>query len=156
MKKINIFLFFFGRFKKTTLFFFFIFLKKHPFLVQNKTTKKNKNRMATSNLSSTFWLRCVPARLVLAVAIYYLPVRWLPFAGLVSLVGAAGLTYRAVTFSPTQRGAFHQPVTWNVARPFHAVGWLMFAVLAFGQNPNAKIIPFLDLAFGVFAHSLLS
>lgn len=112
--------------------------------------------MPTKNLLRTFWLGCVPARLALALGIYCLPVRWLPFAGFLSLFGVAGLTYRTLTFTQTQRGAFDQPVTWNVVRPFHAVGWSAFAMLAFNRNPDAKIIPFLDLAFGILAHSLLS
>ena len=112
--------------------------------------------MSAQNLSRTFWMWCVPARLGIAFVIYCLPVRWLPLAGFLSLFGVAGLMYRALTFQRTQRGAFNQPVTWNAVRPFHAMGWLVFAILAIGHNPDAKIIPFLDVAFGVLAHSLLS
>lgn len=112
--------------------------------------------MSAKNLSRTFWLKCIPARLVLAFLIYAVPVHWLPLVGFLSLFGAIGLTYRALTFNQAQRGAFDQPVTWNGARPFHALFWLLFAILAMNKNPNAKIIPFLDVAFGVFAHSLLS
>jgi len=112
--------------------------------------------MPDTNLSHTFWFKCVPARLVIALLIYALPVRWLPLAGFLSLFGVIGLTYRTITFTQAQHGAFNQPVTWNAARPFHALGWLVFAILAMQKNTGAKIIPFLDVAFGILAHSLLS
>jgi hypothetical protein len=110
----------------------------------------------STNLSHAFWFKCIPARLVIAFLLYVIPVRWLPLVGGLSLLGVIGLTYRTLTFTKTQRGAFNQPVTWNAARPFHAVVWLLFAILAIQKNTSAKIIPFLDVAFGIFAHSVMS
>ena len=100
------------------------------------------------SLSSKFWHVCVPTRLLLAVVVYALPDRWLPVAGIVALFGAAGLLYRFATYTESQVGAFKQRVTWNNVRPFHALMWIIFAVLALSQNKRAKWIPVIDIAMG--------
>lgn len=112
------------------------------------------SKMANT-LSGKFWYRCVPARLVIAVALSLVPLTWLPLFGVAALFGAAGLLYRTVTYNRRQVGVFNQPVTWNAARPIHALLWLVFGILAISQNPRARVIPFIDVLVGIVAHCLL-
>jgi hypothetical protein len=97
---------------------------------------------------------CIPTRLVLALVVIFLPNSWLPVAGAVALIGVGGLLYRTATFDDQQLGAFKQPVTWNSARPIHAIFWTVFAILALSKNSAAKLIPWLDVLFGVFSRGL--
>ena len=107
------------------------------------------------SLSRKFWLGCVSARLALALAVGVVPLTWLPLVGVVSLFGVAGLLYRFFTYNEQQVGAFHQPVTWNGARPVHALLWFVFAILALSESPSARIIPYLDLVVGIVVYILI-
>ena len=108
--------------------------------------------MPVRTLSDKFWLWCIPARLVIALVVGFIPADWLPFAGALALIGAGGLLYRAFTFNKQQLGAFKQPVTWNDTRPVHATLWILFAFLAFYKKDIARIIPFVDVLFGIATH----
>jgi hypothetical protein len=110
-----------------------------PFLRQNVKKK----------MVSKFWQFCVPVRVLLAIAVCFLPTRFLPYAGALALFGVAGLLYRFFTYTDSQLGAFNQRVTWNSVRPLHAMIWALFAVLAVSKNTRAKWIPFVDVAVGV-------
>lgn len=103
------------------------------------------------SVDAKFWGMCIPVRLTIAVVVLLFPNRWLPFAGAVALIGALGLVFRTLTYSPSQLGAFKQKVYWNNLRPVHALMWFVFAVLAFKQDSRAKIIPFIDVVFGAIA-----
>jgi hypothetical protein len=107
------------------------------------------------SVNAKFWGVCVPVRLAIAVVVCLFPNRWLPFAGAVALIGAIGLIFRTLTYSPAQLSFFKHKVYWNNLRPVHAFMWLVFAFLAFEQDPRAKIIPFIDVVFGAIAREHL-
>jgi hypothetical protein len=109
----------------------------------------------TKALTRKFWLGCVPARLVMALVLYFVPLSWLPFFGVAALFGVAGLLYRTFTYDRQQVGVFKQPVTWNAARPVHALIWLVFAILAISRNSCARIVPFIDVLAGICLHRVL-
>jgi hypothetical protein len=104
----------------------------------------------TTNLQSTFFTQCVPARILLAAGVYYTPAEymkyWIAPAGLATVVGI----YHYATYDKNQRGAFNQLVWWNNARIIYSIITIIFIILVANGNYNyAKFLPILDLIIGI-------
>lgn len=104
----------------------------------------------TTNLQSTFFTQCVPARILLAAGVYYTPAEymkyWMAPAGLATAVGI----YRYATYDKNQRGAFGQLVWWNNARIIYSIIAIIFIILvANGKYEYARVLPVLDLIIGM-------
>jgi hypothetical protein len=108
-----------------------------------------------SSRDSKYWGICIPARITLAVLLWFIPDSWLPAAGAAALLGVAWLLFRFATFDSKQLGVFKQPVTWNSLRPVHAAVWGLFGFLALTKNPHARFIPFADVLLGAVGRSLM-
>ena len=103
----------------------------------------------TLELKNTFLTKCIPARGLLAAAVYYTPAEymsyWLFPAGIATTVN----TYKYLKHSDDEKGVFGQKVQWNHMRPFHIIILIIFIVLIAQQNYEySKYIPIIDLAVG--------
>jgi hypothetical protein len=121
------------------------------FFFNNVDWTQKKSQM---DLGSKFWGMCVPARITIALIVWFIPTVWLPAAGIIALVGVGWLVYRFATFDSTQVGVFKQPVTWNFLRPMHAAVWSLFAYLALTKNTHAKFFPFADVVLGAAVRAM--
>jgi hypothetical protein len=77
-----------------------------------------------NKLTTLFWLVCIPSRLVFAVVVKFIPVRYLPLLTVVVVPVALTFFVKFMTFDPTvSLGAFGQVVWWNRMRLLHAIVW---------------------------------
>lgn len=93
---------------------------------------------------------CIPARLALTALAKYLPLQYLPYMGLVTLMIASGFLYLYFTGKRTSgletQGA---PIWWMKFRIFHGLMYLAFSLLAFNYYRNAYRILFVDTIIGL-------
>lgn len=103
----------------------------------------------TLELKNTFLTKCIPARALLATAVYYTPIEYMSYWLVPAGIATAVNTYKYLTHSEDEKGAFNQKVHWNPMRPFHIIILIMFIVLIAQQNyVYSKYMPILDLVAG--------
>jgi len=93
---------------------------------------------------------CIPARLALTAAAKYLPLSYLPYMGIVTLVIAIGFLYLYFTGKRTTgletQGA---PIWWMKFRIFHGLMYGLFSFLAFNYMRNAYKVLLVDTIIGL-------
>ena len=93
---------------------------------------------------------CIPSRLALIATAKYLPLKYLPYMGLITLTIAIGFLYLYFTGKRTSgletQGA---PIWWMKFRIIHGLMYLLFSLLAFNYIRNAYMILLLDTIFGL-------
>jgi len=93
---------------------------------------------------------CIPARLALTAIAKYLPLKYLPFLGILTLIIAIGFLYLYFTgkrtTGPETQGA---PIWWMKFRIIHGLMYLLFSLLAFNYIRNAYRILFADTILGL-------
>ena len=93
---------------------------------------------------------CIPARLALVAAAKYIPLPYLPWLGLFTLMIAIGFLYLYFTGQRTSgletQGA---PIWWMPFRIVHGLFYLLFSLLAFKQIRNAYWVLLVDTIVGL-------
>ena len=101
-----------------------------------------------------FFCVCVVIRLLFVWLAKNLSINHLKIMGLIALVPVIGFLFQFM-FNPSKSGAFGGVPWWNKLRPFHALMYALFFVLAFSPKHNMAWIPLLiDIIVGVIAFSL--
>ena len=99
-----------------------------------------------------FLLGCIPSRFLLAYILSKLSQTHLKIIGLILLIPVVGFLYIYISGSrktgPETRGA---PIWWNDLRPFHALLYLVSAVMALQGNKMAYLPLLIDTLFGLIA-----
>ncbi len=93
---------------------------------------------------------CIPSRLALTAIAKYLPLHYLPYLGIFTLLIAIGFLYlyfsgKRTTGLETQ-GA---PIWWMSFRIVHGLLYLLFSIFAFMRIPNSYLILLFDTLFGL-------
>lgn len=97
-----------------------------------------------------FWLGCIPARTLLVLLAYYLPLQYLPYFGIVTLLISIGFI-RAYFFSNKDTGFFKGDIWWNDLRLVHSFLYLSFSIGAFLQERCSWLFLFADLCIGIIS-----
>jgi len=93
---------------------------------------------------------CIPSRLALTATAKYLPLKYLPYMGLITLSIAIGFLYLYFTGKRTS-GLETQgtPIWWMKFRIIHGLMYLLFSLLAFNYIRNSYMILLVDTIFGL-------
>lgn len=97
-----------------------------------------------------FLLGCIPTRVLFVLASMKIPIRYLPYLGVLALFPAMGFFF--LFFSGTRRTGpevFGSNIWWNSLRPVHGTLYLLFAVFALQKKRTAWIFLFADVLLGL-------
>ena len=131
----------------------FLVLGDSP-VIDTSETIDNRRRM------NTFWLMCIPIRICIALAAFWLTslpekygrgVYWL--VGGYASITTLGFTYSAIR--QNTRGGLGGVIWWSRVRIVHIVVWMTTAALCFYQLRGAGAFLFIDVFIGIsvgFAH----
>lgn len=93
---------------------------------------------------------CIPARLALVAAAKYMPINYLPYMSIFTLLIAIGFIYLFSTGKRTTgletQGA---PIWWMKYRIIHGLLYLLFSYMAFMKNTNAYLVLLGDVIIGL-------
>ncbi len=93
---------------------------------------------------------CIPTRLALVGLAKYLPNKYLPYLGLVTLSIALGFIYLYFTGKRTVGPeTLGQPIWWRPFRIIHGLFYLIFSILAFQRYNKAYIFLLIDTFIGL-------
>jgi hypothetical protein len=105
---------------------------------------------------------CIPMRLVLAYVAKVLPLKYLPFLGVVTFCIACGFLYLSFTGKRATGAEVgkvlstgvlqNKPIWWKSLRSLHGLMYLTFSVLAFLRFKKAYLVLLVDtiLGLGIF------
>lgn len=105
---------------------------------------------------------CIPMRLALAYVAKVLPLKYLPFFGIITFCIACGFLYLVFTGKRAtgaevgqifSSGTTHnKPIWWKSLRSLHGLMYLAFSVLAFRRVRKAYLVILVDtiLGLGIF------
>lgn len=98
-----------------------------------------------------FIIGCMGARSALAYATKVINPDYLPYIGIIILIGAIRFIYLFFT-NPTGPQFLGKDIWWNNIRPVHFIFYLLFAITAFMKKSYAWVFLALDVlfAFGSF------
>lgn len=97
-----------------------------------------------------FLLGCIPTRVLFMIISLKMPIRYLPYLGVLALLPAMGFFY--LFLSGTRRTGpevFGSNIWWNPLRPVHGALYLLFAVFALQKKRTAWIFLFTDVLLGL-------
>ena len=97
-----------------------------------------------------FWLGCIPTRIILVLIAYFLPLNYLPYYGIVTLLISLGFI-RAFFFSNKNVGFFKGDIWWNNLRLVHAVLYLSFSIGAFLEFEYSWVFLLIDVIIGMIS-----
>ena len=93
---------------------------------------------------------CIPARLALVWIAKVLPIKYLPYLGLLMLMPAFGFLYLFVTGKrKTGIETQGEPIWWTKFRLIHGLLYLSFAYAAINRNKKSYQILLLDVCLGL-------
>ena len=107
-----------------------------------------------------FLLACIPVRIALVLLARYLPIKYLKYLGLLTLIPALGfLIIYIFDLRKTGKEVFGDNIWWNELRLIHGLLYLMFSIYAIKQKTFAYVPLIIDVLLGFFAfmihHSFL-
>ena len=97
-----------------------------------------------------FWLGCMPARTLFVLLAYFLPVNYLPYFGMLTLLISIGFI-RSYFFSKKKVGFFKGDIWWNDLRLIHSIIYLLFSISAFSRSKCSWIFLLVDLFIGLIS-----
>lgn len=93
---------------------------------------------------------CIPIRLGLTAFAKYMPNKYLPLLGGVTLLMALGFLYLYFTGQrKTGQETFGAPIWWSKFRIIHGLFYLLFSLFAFAKIPNAYLFLLYDTLLGL-------
>ena len=95
-----------------------------------------------------FIFGCIGVRSALAYATKVVNPDYLPYIGIVILLGAIRFIYLFFT-NPTGPQFLGKDIWWNNIRPVHFVFYLLFAITAFMKKSYAWVFLALDVVFAI-------
>ena len=100
-----------------------------------------------------FLIGCMGARLALVYIAYTIPLKWLPYMGMLAIVPALGFTIIYLGgLRKTGAEVFGERIWWNDLRPLHALLYGLFAYFALRKEQDvAWRILLLDVCVGFTA-----
>lgn len=102
-----------------------------------------------------FLAGCIPARMGAVYLARTATPAVLPLIGFLALFPAVGFLYFFLTGTRTTGPeVLGDRIWWNSLRPFHALLWATFAVLALFGYSNAWIVLLIDVLVGISAFGL--
>jgi len=99
-----------------------------------------------------FLIGCIGTRLLFVYIAKNINILYLPFLGYLALLPAVGFIYIYI-FGARKTGAevFGDKIWWNDLRPFHALFYILFAVMAIMKNKLAWIWLLIDVLVGLMS-----
>ena len=97
-----------------------------------------------------FWLGCIPTRILFVLIAYYLPIKYLPYFGIITIAMAIGFI-RAYFFNKKDTGFFGGDVWWNNLRLVHAFLYLSFSISAFVKYNYSWVFLLVDVLIGIIS-----
>ena len=93
---------------------------------------------------------CIPSRLLLVALAKYMPNKYLPYLGYITLLMALGFLYLYIT-GTRKVGAetFGQPIWWSKFRIIHGLFYLLFSFYAINHYSSAYLILLYDTLIGL-------
>jgi hypothetical protein len=93
---------------------------------------------------------CIPSRLALVGLAKYLPNKYLPYLGYITLIMAMGFLYLYFT-GARKVGAetFGQPIWWSKFRIIHGLLYLIFSYYAINRYASAYLFLLYDTLIGL-------
>jgi len=101
------------------------------------------------SITFKFWMICIPLRIALAIGLFYLPEKYTPIVGVLSVLIGLGFLIQFFRYTEDQVGAFGQKVWWNKNRFIHSLLWILLAYLIYVKDSKYKIVLFVDVAIGM-------
>ena len=100
-----------------------------------------------------FLIGCMGARLLFVFLAYKLPINWFRLMGVIAIIiGLGFLTIYWFGLRKTGPETMGETIWWNSLRPFHALTYLTFGIMAImGKQTYAWIILLIDLLVGLTA-----
>jgi hypothetical protein len=93
---------------------------------------------------------CIPSRLALVGLAKYLPNKYLPYLGYITLLMALGFLYLYFTGSrKVGQETFGQPIWWSKFRIIHGILYLLFSFYAINGYANAYLFLLYDTFLGL-------
>jgi hypothetical protein len=93
---------------------------------------------------------CIPARLALVGLAKYLPNKYLPYLGYITLLMALGFLYLYFTGArKVGQETFGQPIWWSKFRIIHGLLYLVFSYYAINRYANAYLFLLYDTFIGL-------
>jgi hypothetical protein len=106
-----------------------------------------------NNLQKRFLLflgGCIPSRLALTALAKYMPNKYLPYLGLITLLMALGFLYLYFTGArKVGPETFGQPIWWNKFRIIHGILYLLFSFYAINRYASAYLFLLYDTLIGL-------
>ena len=99
-----------------------------------------------------FLVGCIGLRSLFVVAVKKIPVKYLPYLGLLALIPIIGWL-NILFFNPRTKGpeTFGAKIWWGPIRPIHVINYTIFAILAFKKNKYAYVPLLADVILGLVA-----
>jgi hypothetical protein len=95
---------------------------------------------------------CIPSRFLLSYIAKILPLKYLPFMGIIMLIPVIGWTYIYLTGSrKIGMETLGAEIWWNDLRPLHAGLYFTFVLMAFNKSNNAYLPLFIDTFIGLIS-----
>ena len=99
-----------------------------------------------------FFCGCIPVRLGLALLAYFLPKKYLPILGYITLIPAIGFLGQYVLgLRKTGKGFAGGDIWWTQMRPIHGTLYLLFSLYAIHSHTFAWCILLIDALIGLTA-----
>lgn len=93
---------------------------------------------------------CIPSRLALTGLAKYLPNKYLPYLGCITLLMALGFLYLYFTSSrKVGQETFGQPIWWSKFRIVHGLLYLIFSYYAINRCASAYLFLLYDTLIGL-------
>lgn len=94
-----------------------------------------------------FLFACIPIRILFVIIAKYLPLKYYPYASILSLFPAFGFLIQY--FGDFRKhGAFGQKIWWKQQRIIHSILYFVFSYMTYTYNRRAYIVLLLDVCFG--------
>lgn len=99
-----------------------------------------------------FLIGCIGVRSLLVILVKRIPIKYLPYLGLLALGPILGWI-NIIFFNPRTTGqeTFGAKIWWGPIRPIHLMNYIIFAILAFKKNKYAYVPLLFDVIFGLLA-----
>lgn len=97
-----------------------------------------------------FLFGCILTRFLLVYIVKNLPIKYLPYLGLLGLIPGIGfLVIYFGNYRKTGEETFGEKIWWNNLRPIHSLLYLTFVYLALNKHKNSYIPLLIDVIFGL-------
>lgn len=98
-----------------------------------------------------FILGCIICRAIIAYGMSYIPTRFLPYMGTITMIPFIGFSY--IYLNDLRKVGLEtggKEIWWNDMRPVHGAIYYMFSIMALKSNKHAYLALVLDVIVAIF------